>query len=210
MSITTDIIKGTAKGVLSTIPGASILVSIADEIQGGILQERFDDWKESVELRLRMLTDMQLEQLPRNEIFATVLLLSAQYAIKTNKVKRVYLANAVKSAASTELSEDRVVILLGCFERYTIEHLRLLRFLYAPTDYHPNDDIYMGSPISIYDEYYPNRVKDLDGVIIRDLYNDGLINTNSLSGIMTGRGCLEKKTTPLGNDLIHFFGIDKL
>lgn len=117
--------------MLSTIPGVSILVSIADEVQGGILQERFDDWKESVELRLRMLTDMQLEQLPRNEKFATVLLLSAQYAIKTNKVKRVYLANAVKSAASTELSEDRVIILLGCFERYTIEHLRLLRFLYA-------------------------------------------------------------------------------
>lgn len=97
MSITTNIIKGTAKGVLSTIPGASILVSIAEEIHGGILQERFDDWKESVELRLRMLTDMQLKQLPKNEIFATVLLLSAQYAIKTNKAKRVYLANAVKS-----------------------------------------------------------------------------------------------------------------
>ena len=71
MSITTNIIKGTAKGVLSTIPGASILVSIAEEIHGGILQERFDDWKESVELRLRMLTDMQLKQLPKNEIFAT-------------------------------------------------------------------------------------------------------------------------------------------
>ena len=114
MSITTNIIKGTVKGVLSTIPGASILVSIAEEIHGGILQERFDDWKESVELRLRMLTDMQLKQLPKNEIFATVLLLSAQYAIKTNKAKRVYLANAVKSAASTELPEERVVILLGC------------------------------------------------------------------------------------------------
>ena len=59
MSITTNIIKGTAKGVLSTIPGASILVSIAEEIHGGILQERFDDWKESVELRLRMLTMSQ-------------------------------------------------------------------------------------------------------------------------------------------------------
>ena len=50
MSITTNIIKGTAKGVLSTIPGASILVSIAEEIHGGILQERFDDWKESVDV----------------------------------------------------------------------------------------------------------------------------------------------------------------
>ena len=59
MSITTNIIKGTVKGVLSTIPGASILVSIAEEIHGGILQERFDDWKESVELRLRMLTMSQ-------------------------------------------------------------------------------------------------------------------------------------------------------
>lgn len=208
MSVTADIIKGTAKGVLSTIPGASVLVSIAEEVQGGILQERFDDWKESVELRLQMLTDMQLQQLPRNDIFATVLLLSAQYAIKTNKAKRVYLANAVESAASTELPEERVVILLNCIERYTIEHLRLLRFLYAPKDYHPNDDIYMGSPISIYDEYYPGRVKDLDGVIIRDLYNDGLINTNSLGGVMTVHGCLDKRTTRLGDDMIKFFGIE--
>ena len=36
MSITTDIIKGTAKGGVPTIPGVSILVSIADEVQGGL------------------------------------------------------------------------------------------------------------------------------------------------------------------------------
>lgn len=35
MSITTDIVKGTAKGV-STIPGVSILVSKADEGKGGL------------------------------------------------------------------------------------------------------------------------------------------------------------------------------
>ena len=115
MSITTNIIKGTAKGVLSTIPGASILVSIAEEIHGGILQERFDDWKESVELRLRMLTDMQLKQLPKNEIFATVLLLSAQYAIKTNKAKRVYLANAVK------MSQGRVIDIMT-FNSYSLQN----------------------------------------------------------------------------------------
>jgi len=210
MSVIESTIKGTIKGVVSTIPGVSLLASIADEIQNGILYDRFEDWKETVESRLQILTDIQIEQLKNNQLFATVLLLSAQLAIKTNKLKRDYLANAVLNSATTTLSEDRVVILLNCMEKYTIEHFRLLRFIFNPRDYNPRESLYMCSPLTIYDDYYPNRSKELDRIIIRDLYADGLSDSDSLSGTMTLQGCLTKRTTPLGDDMIEFFKIEKI
>ncbi len=208
MAISNDILKGTAKGIVSTIPGGSILVSIVDEIQNGIFQNRFNEWKEAVDERLDRLEETIINKLPKNEIFATVLLLSAQLALKTNKQKTQLLANAVANSATTNLSEERVVILLNCIEKYTIPHLKLLRFLYNPKDYNLRE-LMMGSPMTLYDDIYPNRDKSLDSIIIRDLYTDGLINTDGLNAIMSNSGAVEKRTTALGDDMIEFFNINK-
>ena len=208
MAISNDILKGTAKGIVSTIPGGSILVSIVDEIQNGIFQNRFNEWKEAVDERLDRLEETIINKLPKNDIFATVLLLSAQLALKTNKQKTQLLANAVANSATTNLSEERVVILLNCIEKYTIPHLKLLRFLYNPKDYNLRE-LMMGSPMTLYDDIYPNRDKSLDSIIIRDLYTDGLINTDGLNAIMSNSGAVEKRTTALGDDMIEFFNINK-
>lgn len=208
MAISNDILKGTAKGIISTIPGGSILVSIVDEIQNGIFQNRFNEWKEAVDERLDRLEETIINKLPKNEIFATVLLLSAQLALKTNKQKTQLLANAVANSATTNLSEERVVILLNCIEKYTIPHLKLLRFLYNPKDYNLRE-LMMGSPMTLYDDIYPNRDKSLDSIIIRDLYTDGLINTDGLNATMSYFGAVEKRTTALGDDMIEFFNINK-
>ena len=104
---------GTVKGVISTIPGASILVSAYEEMQFGIYKRRMDEWKEAVEERLCMLENDVINSLPNNDIFATVLLISAQLALKTNKEKAKLLANAVSNSATTALSEERVIILLN-------------------------------------------------------------------------------------------------
>lgn len=208
MSIVKDAIVGTAKGVISTIPGASILVAIADEIQNGILQERFTKWKDAVDQKLNEIDNLNIAELSKNEVFATVLLLSAQLALKTNSAKKIYLANAVKNSAIKDYSEEQVIIMLNCIEKYTVEHIRLLRFLQDPSDYNPSDSIMMGSPMRIFDDYYPNRIKDYDSIIMRDLFFDGLTNTESLNGMMTLQGCLAKRTTPLGDEFIDFFGIE--
>lgn len=201
---------GTVKGVISTIPAASILVSAYEEMQSGIYKRRIDEWKEAVEERLGKLENDVVNSLPHNEIFATVLLISAQLALKTNKEKAKLLANAVSNSATTTLPEDKVVILLNSVEKYTIPHLRLLRFLQNPKDYNPKDSYMGGSPMTIYNDYYPNRDKSLDSIIVRDLYADGFINTDSLNANMTGSGMVEKRTTALGDDMIKFFGIEKM
>ena len=208
-NIVVDAFKGTVKGLVSTIPGGSILVSIAEEIQNGIFQNRFDEWKKNVEERLENLEDEVLNKLPHNDIFATVLLISAQLALKTNQEKTKLLANAVANSSTTKLSEERVVILLNCIEKYTLSHLKLLRFLHNPKEYNPKDNISMGSPMKIFNDYYTKRDKSLDNVVIRDLYADGLINTDSLNSIVSRNGMLEKRTTALGDDMIQFFGITK-
>lgn len=130
-----DAVVGGVKGILATMPVGSVVMSIAQEVQNGILQRRFEDWKEKVDEKLGNLEEEIRHKLPDNEIFATVLLLSAQMAIKTNDEKRSYLANAVKNAATTNISEDRIVVLLNCIDKYTLTHLKLLRFLKSPGEY---------------------------------------------------------------------------
>ena len=175
---------GTVKGVISTIPAASILVSAYEEMQSGIYKRRMDEWKEAVEERLCKLENDVINSLPNNDIFATVLLISAQLALKTNKEKAKLLANAVSNSATTALSEERVIILLNSIEKYTIPHLRLLRFLQNPKEYNPKDSYMGGSTMTIYYDYYPNTDKSLDRIVIRDLYADGFIDTDSLNNIL--------------------------
>ena len=46
-------------------------------------------------------------------------------------------------------------------------------------------------------------------IIVNDLQADGMIISGSLFGMATVEGCLEKKTTSLGDAMIEFFGIKK-
>ncbi len=202
-----DIAKGTIKaGVSMLIPGGSPFISILGELKSGEYQRRFEDFQNKVDEQLKMIQDMQLQQLKDNQLFATVAYITGQLALKTNETMRKLLANAVVNAPSCGLVEDRVVILLNCIEKYTIPHLRLLRFLYNPKDYNPKE-LMLGSPMTIYDDIYPNRDKSIDNIIIRDLYDDGLIDTDSLNATVSWASCISPKTTSLGNDMISFFGI---
>ena len=206
-----DAVVGGVKGILATMPVGSVVMSIAQEVQNGILQRRFEDWKEKVDEKLGNLEEEIRHKLPDNEIFATVLLLSAQMAIKTNDEKRSYLANAVKNAATTNISEDRIVVPLNCIDKYTLTHLKLLRFLKSPGEYKDQKSYYMpASTMGIFKDCYPKEDNLILKVAITDMYSDRLINNNSLNTTQTIVGAFAPQTTDLGNDFIQFFGIDKI
>ena len=208
MSIVSNVVEGVMKEYMSSYSlEGSILTSILGEIKNGILHDRMDEWKKSVENKLEMLRDIQLDQLSKNQVFANVLFISGQLALKTNKQKIKLLANAVGNTATTDLREERIVILLNCIEKYTISHLRMLFFCQNPRKF-ISEEPYMGSPITYYHKCFPENNSDLDRIINRDLYLDGMIDTESLSVTVTGKGCLEKRTTALGDDMISFFGIE--
>jgi hypothetical protein len=209
--ILSDMAKGIVKeGVSLLVPGCSPFISILDGLKSGVYQRRFEDFQAKVDEQLSMMKDVQLQQLMDNQKFATVVFIAGQLALKTDEIKRKLLANAVVKTPSCTLTEDSVVILLNCIEKYTIPHLRLLRFLQNPKEYNPRDSYMGGSPMTIYDDYYPNRDKSLDNIVIRDLFADGLINTDSLNTTVSSAGMVEKRTTKLGDDMIYFFGIEKM
>ena len=202
------LVKATAKEAVANIPGGTFLVSLIDEMQNGIYREKLDSWKDEVEQRLQKLEEDIKDNLAKNNVFSSVLLISGQMALKTNKAKTVLLANAVANSATTQLSEERIIILLNCIEKYTLQHIRLLRFLQNPADYNPKE-LLMGSTMSLFYECFPNTDKNIDNIVVRDLYADGMINTDSLNVTITWQDCIAKKTTQLGDDMISFFGIEK-
>jgi hypothetical protein len=206
--VLTDIVKGTAKvGASWLVPGSSPFISILDELRSGEFQRRFEDFREKVDEQLKMMKEVQLQQLKDNQLFATVLYIAGQLALKTNEIKRQLLANAVVNAPSCTLSEDSVVILLNCIEKYTLRHLRLLRFLQNPKEYKKKNYYMTTSTMQIYYDYYSNDNEALDRIVVKDLYADGMITTDSLFVMASVDGCLEKKTTLLGDAMIDFFGI---
>ena len=206
--VLTDIVKGAAKvGASWLVPGSSPFISILDELRSGEFQRRFEDFQEKVDEQLKMMKEVQLQQLKDNQLFATVLYIAGQLALKTNEIKRQLLANAVVNAPSCTLSEDSVVILLNCIEKYTLRHLRLLRYLQNPKEYKKKNYYMTTLTMQIYYDYYSNDNEALDRIVVKDLYADGMITTDSLFVMASVDGCLEKKTTLLGDAMIDFFGI---
>lgn len=206
--VLSDLVKGAAKaGASWFVPGSSPFIFILDELRSSEYQRRFDDFKEKVDEQLKMMKDVQLQQLKDNQMFATVMYIAGQLALKTNETKRQFLANAVVNTPSCTLSEDNMVIMLNCIEKYTLRHLRLLRFLQNPKEYKKKDYFMTTSTMQIYYDYYSKDNEALDRIIANDLEADGMITSGSLFGMATVDGCFEKKTTLLGDAMIDFFGI---
>ena len=206
--VLSDLVKGAAKaGASWFVPGSSPFIFILDELRSSEYQRRFDDFKEKVDEQLRMMKDVQLQQLKDNQMFATVMYIAGQLALKTNETKRQFLANAVVNTPSCTLSEDSMVIMLNCIEKYTLRHLRLLRFLQNPKEYKKKDYFMTTSTMQIYYDYYSKDNEALDRIIANDLEADGMITSGSLFWMATVDCCFEKKTTLLWDAMIDFFGI---
>ena len=205
-----DFAKATLDAALSTTPIGAFLVTLISDLKAGIFERRFEEWKKNVETKLDELEDSVKEGLKDNELFATVLLISGQLALKTDSIKRKYLANAVANVANTELSEDQIVIMLNCIEKYTQAHFELLSFLQCPWEYDSKDHYFMTtSTMTIFEKSHSNHDNAIDKKAINDLYADGMITSNSLSAMCTVEGAFSKMTSELGDDFISFFGLTK-
>ena len=208
-----DIIKDTAiglgKGILSSIPGGSLFICVIEEVQSGVFHRKQEIWKSMVEERLQNLENQVKHNLGNNETFASVLITASRLAQISNEKKMELLANSVAKAATTTLQEDKIIIFLNCIEKYTLSHLKMLCFSQSPDKYVKKEKM-MSSILSIYEDYYPNLDKSLNKIIIQDLYRDGLINTDSYNSTMTWNGCISKRTTALGDEMISFFNIHNL
>lgn len=207
--IITEAIEVTAKTAISTIPiGGALITCVWDAVKGQAANKRLDNWKEKVEEKLQLL-DYSLEEIGNNEMFASAIMKATDIALKTmEEDKRTYLANAVKNSITISISESVMMIYLDLLDRYTVWHLKILHFFYNPSMFKAVNvsGFMMGSPMEPLLQAYPELSdnKPIINKIVKDLYNDGLMNTKDLNCSMTPSGMIASRTTELGNDFIRF------
>ncbi len=197
------------KTALSTIPvGGTLITCIMDSVKSNTLQKRLDEWREMVEQRLSKL-ECSLYDIGNNELFTSCIIKATDTALKTSQSeKRNYLADAVFNSSQIDMDENIAMIYLDMLERYSFLHLKILHFFYNPKAFEGiNISKYsMGSAIDPLYDTYPELKghKEIINKIVKDLYSEGLLNTENLSVMMSGSGMIAKRTTELGDNFINF------
>lgn len=202
-----DVVEGVARSVLSEVPYVKYFVQAVDSIKGNVLQRRYEQWQEKVGKRLSELSQEVSSRLGENDSFATMLIKATELASKTNDKKMDYLANAVKYTAENEIDEDNLIIMLNCIEKYTLSHILILKYLQNPMVYADNTGYMFGSMYAYFDKKFPDFDKRLQDMITKDLFRDGLTNTET-SGIMSDSAMRSKRTTELGDLFLTLFGVE--
>jgi hypothetical protein len=202
-----DVVEGVAKSILSETPYVKFFAQAVDSIKGNVLQRRYEQWQEKVGKRLSEISQDVSLKLGNNDSFATMLIKATELASKTNGKKMDYLANAVKYTAENEIDEDNLIIMLNCIEKYTLSHILILKYLQNPSSFSNGKQYIAGGLFTYFDDYYPDFNKALQSIILKDLFRDGLVNTDT-GGSMTSAGMEAKRTTELGDLFITVFGIE--
>lgn len=202
-----DIVEISAKTLLSAIPiGGELITNVWDSIKSNCAQKRLEDWQKNIEERLSHI-DKTLEEIGNNENFTTAIFHATEMAIKTaENEKRAYLANAVVNSISCDLEESIMMMFFDMIGKYTIMHINILIYFRNPKKFISNSNVMMGSPKNFLYQVYPTfRENDkLVDKIIRELYADGLMNTEDLNSTMSVNGMLSSRITELGNKFITF------
>ena len=201
-----DVAEIVGKTILSEIPiGGALATAVYDVVKGNILQKRQEKWKGLIEDRLSKL-EIEIETLGENETFATMLIKTTELAMKTKQEEKLnYLADALENSITNNIEEDRLIIFMSFMEKYTTAHIKILNFFNNPCKFEgiSESNYYMGSPSTPLSKIYPEVITLMDKCIT-DLYNDGLMNTQSLHATMTGQGMVAKRTTALGDEFLSF------
>ena len=206
-----DIVKGTFEAALEQVPVVNFFYSAFGKIKGGSLQRSYESWQEMVGERLSALESTVFDTIGNNEAFATTLLKTTELAVKSNAKKMELLANAVRYTAENEIDDDYIIIYLNYIDGYTISHLRLLKFFDAPNQYYSRGVEYITtSPMTLYHETFsvPQNEYRLLDTMVKQLFDDGLLNTREMNAGMTMRGALSQRTTDIGRKFIEFFGLN--
>lgn len=201
-----DVLEVAGKTALSVIPvGGALATALYDVVKGNVLQKRQDKWKRMIEEKLLKL-ETTLEDIGQNETFATMLIKATDLAMKTSKEEKLeYLSNALLYSVEHSVDEDKLIMFMSYVEKYSVSHIKILNFFNNPTKFENIrvDNYMMGSPAQPLCRVYP-EVAQLKDKCINDLFNDGLMNTQSINVTMTSQGMVAKRTTQLGDEFLSF------
>lgn len=215
-STTKDTIHTLTRARISLLP---VIGSPATELFNLIiippLNKRREEWMESVATGLNELEKtvkgFSVERLSDNPMFLTIVSHATYVAIRNHEEEKLLaLKNAViNTALTTSPDEDIRLMFINFVDSLTPRHLKILKLLHDPSRVLAERGLEQpswtsGSILRLIKYTYSelgNR-DDFLNQICRDLYNHGLIVTDSF-GVGVG-DFLVQRTSPLGNQFIDF------
>ncbi|NRT88905.1 hypothetical protein [Clostridium beijerinckii] len=213
-----DVVYSTVKAGLSSIPLAGSAISeFFSLIVSQPVSKRRDEWLIRIKNALEELSEkvegFDLSNLCNNEEFTTVLMNASQMAIRNhNEIKLEALKNAVlNSAIRTNLDDTIQFMYLNYISELTSWHIQILDLFRNPTNWFIKNNknkpsYYSGAPAHMLEDAF-NELKgkkEFYNLIIKDLYNKGLLNIESLHTMMTENGIFASRTTQFGNEFINY------
>jgi len=203
-----DIAHAVAKAGLSAIPViGGPAVELFQLVVQPPLDKRREAWMTDVGNRLRELeaNGLNLTDLQKNEQFVSAVMQASQAALRTHKAEKLAaLRNAIINVARGQAPDETVQhLLLSFVDSLSEMHLRILKVFHAPS---PPPGLSMGGLGDVLEYNIPELRgrQDLYRQLCRDLYADGLFNTENIGVTMSGNGLTQRRTTGLGETLLQF------
>jgi hypothetical protein len=214
-----DVAYAVVRAGLSSIPAVGgAAVELFQFVLAPPLERRRDEWMEQVGEALRDLEanrGVKLEELQANDVFIDTALKASQIAFRNSQEeKRRALRNAIYNAALPNPPEQSLQqIFLDLIDSFTVWHLRILKLFDNPQQWaRENNHRFPEAVISgslakdILESAFPEfrGKRTLYDQIWQDLYQKGLINTDSLHTMMSRQGLLAKRASDLGTQFLRF------
>lgn len=203
-----DVAHTVAKAGLSAVP---IVGGPAAELFQLVivppLEKRRAEWMERVAEGLKKLEakGLNIETLRDNEQFISAVMQASQIALRTHQEEKLNaLRNAVLNVASNQTPDEALqAMFLSFVDNFTEWHMRVLKLFQHPPD---QPGVMMGSLVPALENRYPElrERREFYDNIWRDLFSRGLVNTQSLHGMMSGSGLTQKRTTDHGDMFLAF------
>lgn len=206
-----------ARVALSLIPGVG---GAAAELFNALitppLEKRKAEWMTKVTEAINELyekTQIDIEGLQNNEQFFTTLVHATHVALRNHQNEKIEaLKNAILNSALPDAPDDSLQqIFLNLVDSFTVWHLAILKLFQNPEKWaddnnHQFSNLMAGGLSSILESAFPQLQgqRSFYDIVWRDLYLSGLVNTESLHGMITGRGLMEKRTTEMGDKFLKF------
>ena len=201
-----DKLHALAKAGISLIPfvgGPG--VEIFQYIVQPPLEKRRAEWMGEVGEKLIELErrGINLTALQDNPQFITAVMQATTAAIRTHQhIKLDALKNAIINIALGDTPDETYQhLLLGFVDQFTEMHFRLLAFAKEPR---PPAGMSMGGLSSVLEDNIPDLrgQATLYNQLWKDLSTRGLVNTESLNGMISGNGLSQGRLTPIGVTLM--------
>lgn len=199
--------------MLATIAGNMAVQAAMTLVGGPGVGERIISWGQETAEALEELSakvdGLTPEKLQSNPAFITAVAHASQAVGRTHQEeKRRWLRNAVLNVAAERAPDDDLQLMFfNAVDEFTPWHVKVLDLFRDPTAKGVSPDTWSaGSRVHVVDAHFPElrQRRDLVSAIVHDLHARGFLAVDNLATMVSGRGMVEKITTPMGDEFLDF------